>query len=267
MLFMMLFRVCYVPGNVCTYVVRVSLERMVSSQALAHEDSHSPPVDGLRVGSPQQHLRLDVNRVPSLYRHVLLRSAVAVAAQLANRLILVQLDVVVARETKICQFDVSVCSQKHVLRLQISLSLNSPQIDYEDDAHGMKVFQSQNDLRHVESRSFFRKHTETRQVREQVAALHVVHHHVEAVGRLVGVVESRNEGEVGSLQNQSLHLGPRHLSSSHQLVLLENLHCVVAVCFGVVYVEDLSVSPSSQHRLYLEVVETDGSVRRLRWGY
>lgn len=102
MLFMMLFRVCYVPGNVCTYVVRVSLERMVSSQALAHEDSHSPPVDGLRVGSPQQHLRLDVNRVPSLYRHVLLRSAVAVAAQLANRLILVQLDVVVARETKVC---------------------------------------------------------------------------------------------------------------------------------------------------------------------
>ena len=146
--------------------MRVALERMVASQALAHENSHRPPVDGLRVGPPQKHLRLGVKATPSLYSHVLFRPAVAVATELADRFILVQLDVVVARETKVRQLDVPVRSEKHILRLQVSLPLRMLHIHYKDDAHGVEMLQSQDDFRHIQSRSLFREDAEAGQVCE-----------------------------------------------------------------------------------------------------
>lgn len=121
-LFMMLLSVCWgVIGGEDAYVVGVTLERMAAGQALAQQNTQRPPVDRLGVRTAQQHLRLGMTRARGHHRHVLLRSAVAVAAQLADGPLQLAAQTVVARQAEVRELDVAVGAQQHVLRLQVPL--------------------------------------------------------------------------------------------------------------------------------------------------
>lgn len=143
-----------------------------------------------------------------------------------------------------------------------------------DDAHVVEVLQREDDLGDVDARPVLREHAEPREVGEQVAALHVVDHHVEAIGRLVGVVEARDEREVGALEDQAFHLRSCHLAAPHDFVLLQHLHREVLVRLRAENVKDLPVAairhhemravPSAEQRQHLEVLEVDFAVGRNR---
>ena len=102
-------------------MVGVALERVAAGQALAQQNAPRPPVERLGVRAAQQHLRLGMTRARGHHRHVLLRPAVTVAAQLADGPLQLAAQTVVARQAEICELDVAVGAQQHVLRLQVPL--------------------------------------------------------------------------------------------------------------------------------------------------
>lgn len=105
----------------------------------------------------------------------------------------------------------------------------------------MQMIQRENDFSHVQASSFLGKQSEVRQMREQISALHVVHHHIETVRSLIRVIQSSNEREIGFLQNGPLDFGATHLPSSHDFVLLQNFHRVILARFDVEHVQNLSI--------------------------
>ena len=124
----------------------------------------------------------------SYYSHILLCSTVAVWSQFVDRDSDISIHVVVSRQPKIGQFDVSIRSEKHIFRLQIPLCVESWDRSYVDDSHTMQMLQRQDDLCDIQPCSIFGEDPKVREVCKQISALHVVHHHIETIRSLIGVV-------------------------------------------------------------------------------
>ena len=99
--------------------------------------------------------------------------------------------------SKIGQLDVTILVHDDILQLQVTV----------DDSILMKVLQGQEHLSGVHPCPIFRKGTKIADVLEEFAATQVIHHKVQPVITLEGIVELHNERVMNFFQHSVLNSG------------------------------------------------------------
>ena len=117
-------------------------------------------------------------------------------------------------QAKICELEVTLRVEKHVLWLEISV----------DDTVLVQVLQGQGDLGGVETCSILREADLLAEMEEELASIQEVRDEVKRLRRLEGEVKLHNEGMRDLLHDVSLDLRVVHLVRPDDEVLLQSLH-------------------------------------------
>uniref|UniRef100_A0A182Q467 Uncharacterized protein n=1 Tax=Anopheles farauti TaxID=69004 RepID=A0A182Q467_9DIPT len=176
----------------------VGEERRVAGRHLVHEHTERPPVDRLVVALAQDDLR----------REILGRAAQRPGSALDA-----------LREPKVRHLQVALRVDQQILRLQIAV----------DQIEIVQVLEREHDLGGVEARVRLGEPADLAQVREHLAARHVLQHHVQVRVVLEVELETDQERERDRLKDALLVQRVLDLLQLHHLLFVQDLHRVSLV--------------------------------------
>ena len=123
-------------------------------------------------------------------------------------------------EAEVCQLDVAVKVYEDVVRLDVPV----------DEAHPVNTLDGQRQLSNVEACQVLREHLHADKQTHHVPAWDVVHHKVQAVLVLEGVVELDHPFIVRLRQDVPLCFDMGHLVAVQDVLLSQGLHSIQRVC-------------------------------------
>ena len=201
-----------------------------ANEQLVHQDAESPPVDGGVVALASDHFRGEV-----------LSGAAEARSQALLRVDL-------GRKAEVSQQNVTVPSEKHILRLQITVN----------DALIVQMAQSKSDLSDYKSALVLLESLDLHQVAEELTTINVVHHEEYTVLVREDVLHVDEELMVDLLENLHLQLERVEALVIQHGVFPDGLHSVYFLRLPVLDLEHLAECAFANQLEPLEVLQLGG---------